>query len=189
MLNDLKNTIIRSQRTQRNWDLSQSIKDEDLELFKIAVSNCPTKQNRIWYNVVFVKDRNVIEKIYNTTDGFTYTEKDTTTNSQTLANLLVVFCIDKDVRDKVNKDDTNNSKISIGIASGYLNLVAHILNYKTGYCACFDNKEVNKILDIENSELILGIGHPDYSKERREHHKVKDFLYPTFDKDIKVKII
>ena len=38
MLNDLKNTIIRSQRTQRNWDLSQSIKDEDLELFKIVDS-------------------------------------------------------------------------------------------------------------------------------------------------------
>ena len=67
MINDLKNIIIRSQRTQRNWDLSQSIKNQDLELFKIAVSECPAKQNRIWYNVVFVKDRNIIEKIYNTT--------------------------------------------------------------------------------------------------------------------------
>ena len=189
MINDLKNIIIRSQRTQRNWDLSQSIENQDLELFKIAVSECPAKQNRIWYNVVFVKDRNIIEKIYNTTDGFTYTENDTTTNSQTLANLLAVFCIDKDKRDKVSKSDTNNSKISIGIASGYLNLVAHLLNYKTGYCACFDNKEVNKILDVDNSELILGIGYPDYSKDRREHQKVKDFLYPTFDKDIKIKVI
>ena len=189
MMIDLQKTIIKSQRTQRNWDLSKSIKDEDLDLFKVAVSQCPTKQNRIWYNIVFVKDRNVIEKIYNTTDGFTYTEKDTTTNSQTLANLLVVFCIDKDVRDKVTKSDTNNSKISIGIASGYLNLVAHLLNYKTGYCACFNNKEVNKLLDVENSELILGIGHPDDSKDRREHHKAKDFLYPTFEKDIKIKVI
>ena len=188
-MTDLEKTIIRSQRTQRNWDLSKSIKDEDLDLFKVAVTQCPAKQNRIWYNVVFVKDRNIIEKIYNTTDGFTYTINDTTTNSQTLANLLAVFCIDKDKRDKVNKNDTDNSKISIGIASGYLNLVAHSLNYKTGYCACFDNKEVNKILDVKNSELILGIGYPDYSKDRREHQKVKDFLYPTFDKDIKIKVI
>ena len=189
MLNDLKNIIIKSQRTQRNWDLSQSVKDEDLELFKIAVSECPSKQNRIWYNVVFVKDRNVIEKIYNTTDGFTYRKNYSTTNSQTLANLLAVFCVDEDKRDKVNESDTNDSMMSIGIASGYLNLVAHLLNYKTGYCACFDNKEVNKILDVKNSELILGIGYPDYSKDRREHHKVKNFLYSTFDKDIEIKII
>ena len=189
MINDLKNTIIRSQRTQRNWDLSKSIKDEDLNLFKIAVSQCPTKQNRIWYKVVFVKDRNIIEKIYDTTDGFTYTENDTITNSQTLANLLAVFCIDEDKRRKITKSNTDNSKISIGVASGYLNLVAHLLNYKTGYCACFDKKEVDKILDVEKSELILGIGYPDYTKDRREHHKVKDFLYPTFNKDVEIKVI
>ena len=48
MITDLEKTIIRSQRTQRNWDLSQSIENQDLELFKIAVSECPAKQNRIW---------------------------------------------------------------------------------------------------------------------------------------------
>ena len=48
---------------------------------------------------------------------------------------------------------------------------------------------MKKILDVENSELILGIGYPDYSKDRREHQKVKDFLNPTFDKNIKIKVI
>ena len=31
-----------------------------------------------------------------------------------------------------------DADMSIGIASGYLNLISTMLNYKTGYCACFD---------------------------------------------------
>ena len=62
-LDKLKNIIEQSQRTQRNWDLNKSVKEEDIELFKTAVSHCPTKQNRVWYNVVIIKDRNIIEKI------------------------------------------------------------------------------------------------------------------------------
>ena len=66
MIENLKQIIEQSQRTQRNWDLNKSIKDEDIELFKTAVSHCPSKQNRVWYNVVIVKDRNIIEKIHKT---------------------------------------------------------------------------------------------------------------------------
>ena len=63
-----KDIIEQSQRCQRNWDLTKSIKDEDMELFKTAVSQCPSKQQRIWYNVVFVTNRKIIEDIYSKTD-------------------------------------------------------------------------------------------------------------------------
>ena len=183
---NLKDVITKSQRTQRNWDLTKTINKEDLDLFKIAVSQCPTKQNRNWYNVVFISDRNKIEQIYNTTDGFTYEKGKTTTNSQTLANLLVVFCADIDSRDKINSDTTDNS-ISIGIAAAYLNLTAHMLNYKTGFCACFKNGEVDKIINDTNSMLILGIGHADEKKDRKEHHLNKGFLYPSFNKNVNIR--
>ena len=117
MIENLKQIIEQSQRTQRNWDLNKSIKDEDIELFKTAVSHCPSKQNRVWYNVVIVKDRNIIEKIHKTTDGFDYPIGSSTTNTQTLANLLVIFNADKDERERVNTDFDSYVDISIGIAS------------------------------------------------------------------------
>ena len=39
MIENLKQIIEQSQRTQRNWDLNKSVKDEDIELFK----NCLKK--------------------------------------------------------------------------------------------------------------------------------------------------
>ena len=73
-------------------------------MFKTAVSQCPSKQQRIWYNVVFIKNRKIIEDIYNCTAFFDYPfedypdkdGKEGKTNSQVLANLLVVFNSDYD---------------------------------------------------------------------------------------------
>ena len=109
-----KDIIEQSQRCQRNWDLTKSIKDKDMELFKTAVSQCPSKQQRIWYNVVFIKNRKIIEDIYNCTAFFDYPfedypdkdGKEGKTNSQTLANLLVVFNSDYDLR-PLTKSDIN----------------------------------------------------------------------------------
>ena len=188
-LDKLKNIIEQSQRTQRNWDLNKSVKEEDIELFKTAVSHCPTKQNRVWYNVVMIKDRNIIEKIHDTTDGFDYPVGTSTTNTQTLANLLVVFNADKDNRERVNTDYNSYVDTSIGIASAYLNLTAHLLGYKTGYCNCFNSIEVDELLGTINSKLIIGIGHSDDNRNRQEHHLNSDYIYPSFDKNIEIKII
>ena len=189
MIENLKQIIEQSQRTQRNWDLNKPIKDEDIELFKTAVSHCPTKQNRVWYNVVIIKDRNIIEKIHETTDGFDYPIGSSTTNTQTLANLLVVFNADKDKRERVNTDFSSYVDTSIGIASAYLNLTAHLLGYKTGYCNCFSSKKVDEILGTKKSKLIVGIGHSDNNRNRQEHHLNPDYIYPSFDKSIEIKII
>tara|TARA_B100001113_G_scaffold280332_1_gene235065 strand:- start:2715 stop:3302 length:588 start_codon:yes stop_codon:yes gene_type:complete len=191
-----KDIIEQSQRCQRNWDLTKSVKDEDIELFKTAVSQCPSKQNRIWYNVVFVKDRKIIEKIHDTTDRFDYPDGIEKTNSQTLANLLVIFNADKDERVKTTRDelleDFDESYFvgsSIGIASGYLNLTAHLLGYKTGFCGGFRFEKVDKILNTKNSKLIMGIGYPDDKRDRREHHLDFNYIYPSYNKDIKIKVI
>ena len=198
-----KDIIEQSQRCQRNWDLTKSIKDEDMDLFKTAVSQCPSKQQRIWYNVVFIKNRKIIEDIYNNTARFNYPYKDWPdkngnygkTNSQTLANLLVVFNSEYELAK--NEDDETWSDFdmsfhfgeSIGIAAGYLNLTAHMLGYKTGFCGGFDYKEVDKILGSKNSRLLIGIGYPDKTKDRKEHHLDPSYIFPSYDKEIKIRVI
>ena len=201
---DLKNVIKLSQRCQRNWDLTKSVKDEDIDLFKTAVSQCPSKQSRIWYNVVFVKNRSIINNIYNTTDKFDYPEgvypdewgAEGKTNPQTLANLLVIFNSDHDLRPLNTLDEFQvewNLPFfvgnAIGIASGYLNLTAHLLGYKTGFCAGFDKDAVDKILGTKKSKLIVGIGYPDKTRDRKEHHLDFNYIFPSYSKDIKIKEI
>ena len=42
---DIKKAVIRSQHCQRNFDLTKSIPENDLELLIHAATNCPSKQN------------------------------------------------------------------------------------------------------------------------------------------------
>ena len=90
----IEKAVIRSQHCQRNWDLSKQIPQEDLDLIEHAVTNCPSKQNVAYYKVHMITDRQLIENIHSHTKGFTTFKKgvvDAETNSQTLANLLIVF--------------------------------------------------------------------------------------------------
>ncbi len=209
---DIKKTIIRSQHCQRNWDLEQTIPDEDLELFVHAVKNCPSKQNVAFYKVHFVTNRSIIENIHKHTAGFKRPEDGVEeTNSQTLANLLVVFesvdpatktnpneyANDELYNIENNKDITASKNVlkrdenmAIGIAAGYLNLLASMLGYGTGCCACFDDTEVSKIVKNENPiALMMGIGFKDSTKNRREHHQT-GFMFPSkIKQDIEVDVI
>jgi nitroreductase len=192
---DIKKAIIRSQHCQRNWDLSKSIPDEDIEMIKTAVTNCPSKQNVAYYKVIFVTDRDKIERIYETTNGFitNFRSNDTVTNSQVLANLLVVFA-ESDVEPKENifgdvfvpskdlekpEDLLKDKHMAVGIGAGYANITASMLGYSTGCCACFDPAQVAEILDIDTHvHLLMGIGFKDETRPRREHH-AEDFVFPT----------
>ena len=78
---------------------------------------------------------------------------------------------------------------SIGIASAYLNLTAHMLGYKTGFCQCFDDTKIAKIINKPRTNLILGIGFPNEGVDRKVHHINNEFIYPTFDKRVKVDTI
>lgn len=200
----IKKSIHKSQHCQRNWDLNRQISEEDLQVLETAVTACPSKQNIVFYKPYFIQDRNVIEQIHATTNGFTvnYETGENQTNSQTLANLLVVLVEDttwfdaktRNVEMK-NSQQTNvedksmqkNKLLSVGVAAGYLNLTATMLGFSTGCCTCFNGDEIQKILGIDDSVMLLmGIGYPDDGKNRREHHSDQNFMFPTFSKKMNV---
>ena len=120
----LERTIAKSQQCNRNWDLSKQIPAEDIKTMEQSVTQCSSKQNRVFYKVIHITDREKIEAIHAATDGFTYGRSCangcecnagvcelgydetkqaevfenylTTTNSQVLANSLFVFAKDRD---------------------------------------------------------------------------------------------
>ena len=212
----IKSAILKSQHCNRNFDLTQNLPEEDIDLFKIAISQCPSKQNICFYGVHFILNREIIEKIYKNTKGFGIDPKNYQTNSQTLANLLVVFeeaeIVNGDkfhkhrneqtkalAKNALNKEDAQTLKRdrdqTVGIAAGYLNLTASLLGYVTGYvtgcCACFDSHNIKSILGTDKQPLLLmGIGFKDLSRNRREHHLNKNFIFPSFKKQtIPINII
>jgi nitroreductase len=198
----LKQAIDSSQHCQRNWDLTKKIDPAHIDIFIHAVTQCPSKQNHSYYSVKFITNRDIIEKIHN----HTYSDKNTNcisglgrTNPQVLANLLVLFeghpeeyflnklksspigeqYLEKDGHVKFNRLVLSSSFTSIGIASGYLNLIANQLGYKTGFCECFDPKEVATLLGTNNMpRLMLGIGYPDEEKPSYSYHQIDNYRIP-----------
>lgn len=179
--NNLKKSIVKSQHVQRNWDLSKEMPAEDIDLLVHAATNCPSKQNFRFYKLHFITNRETIEKAHGLTVGVTTTDGEKTTNSQTLANLLIVFEDverSRDYKIKWLKNDNSHPRIwsrdqdmAIGVAAGYLNVVASMLGYGTGCCACFDGNHVSEQLGYEKEVLLMmGIGYGDENKNRRLHH-------------------
>ena len=56
---ELEKAVIRSQHTQRNWNLSKNIPKDDVDVMLHAVTNCPSKQNIAFYKVHFIQARDV----------------------------------------------------------------------------------------------------------------------------------
>lgn len=208
---DIKNTILQSQHCQRNWDLLKQIPQEDLDLIITAATQCPSKQNVAYYNIHAITNRDIIETIHDNTDGFTIQQNPykSTTNTQVLANLLIVVeTIDINVtnrQDALRNDQTialadgtisataeitleRDKNIAIGIATGYINLTAAMLGYYTGYCACFSRDKVKEILNLKNEAvLLLGIGFKDETLDRKIQHTNHNYVYPAKQKqEIKV---
>lgn len=208
--NFIEKTIIKSQYCQRNWNLDESIPEKDINTLRISVTQCPSKQNRVFYRVHFITNREIIEKIYNFTDGFmiNFQTRETKKNPQTLANLLVAFSDDmsveegcrtaeeadaaKTLNEKVAKaadpHRARDADIALGIASGYLTFTANLLGYSTGCCQCFNRKEVGELIGTENTVLLVGVGYPG-NINRRIDHKDHNFIFPTFKKNIKVDYV
>lgn len=96
--------VLRSQRCQRNWDLSKQIPQEDIDVIAAAVTQCPSKQNLTFYKPLFVTNREKIEQIHAASMLAGTINKDSKeyvmrTQSQLLANLLVVLVEDHDPAD------------------------------------------------------------------------------------------
>ena len=109
----LTKAIDRSQHCQRNFDLSKSIPEADMKKMVHAVTQCPSKQNVALYEAHFITNRDVIEEMHNTTQGFDYPDENGgvayQTNSQVLANLVIVFT-KLPINEKLfeNEDDLEN---------------------------------------------------------------------------------
>lgn len=196
--NMLLKAIHKSQHVQRNWDLSKSIPEEDLAIIEQACLGAPSKQNVTFFKPYFITDRDVIEKIHRNTLGF-YIEDGkkggkapkgnrVTTNPQTLANLLIVFTKDFDAEAaKANTDQWENTDVmetdmhqAVGVAAGYVNMTAALLGYSTGCCSCCNKDEIQRILGIDEKPLLLmGVGYPDTTKPRRQHHLKEELIFPT----------
>ena len=99
-----------------------------------------------------------------------------------MANILLAFTKDQpNLRREQSEVDlgddaptyTQDREQALGIAVGYVNLVSSMLGYETGCCKCFDGEEVSKLIGKEYGEplLLMGIGYPDPTRNRLEHHK------------------
>ena len=199
--NEISKAIVKSQHTQRNFDLTKKIPTEDMKVLMNAVTECPSKQNIAYYKVHFIEDRDLIEDIHSHTRGFVTNKHESgyETNTQVLANLLVIFerhlPNDRLSDDSVKRNDqtryfqehgqwedeellTKDIHTSLGIAAGYLNLTASLLGYRTGCCQCFDSDKVKEVALLEDTPLLLmGVGYNQEGVNRRKHHIRDDFLF------------
>tara|TARA_R110000851_G_scaffold56741_3_gene132425 strand:+ start:7825 stop:8478 length:654 start_codon:yes stop_codon:yes gene_type:complete len=204
---DIRDAIIKSQHCQRNWDLSKEISQDDMDLLVTAATQCPSKQNVAFYKAHFITDRALIEDIHDTTRGFTTNEHPSgaETNTQTLANLVIMFemldledtIVDDDVSRNIHTRDfvkngwtedsmrqlTRDAYTAVGVAAGYLNVTATLLGFSTGCCQCYDAEKLRQITCIKGKPLLLmGIGFKQEGVNRRKHQLRDDFMFSTKQK-------
>jgi len=110
----IKNAVDIAQRTQRNYDLSKTIPNNDLDTLIHAATNAPSKQNETHFSLHVYTDKDIIREIYNATKKFTFghtkhksdilnpnlgenwmLENRSVHNSQILANAVFVYVDDE----------------------------------------------------------------------------------------------
>lgn len=199
----LARAVIDSQACQRNWDLTRAVEEKDLDTLITAATQCPSKQNIAFYRLHVLTDRAVIEQVYLQTTGFVMRRSpqlQLTTNSQALASVVFVFEEYMDFTQQQDADRNQQTRalqtgrseehaaasaqigqdqlLSVGVASGYLALTAGVLGYSTGFCSCFDAKNIQQALGLDSRCLLLvGVGRPDDDKNTRQHHRTH-YQYP-----------
>lgn len=176
----LKDTIIKGQKCQRNWDLTKQMPQEDIDLIIEAATQCPSKQNLDFYSVMVIQNQEIQQEIYkNTLD-----RPDGRSNPQVLANLLLLFLpkIPTEPRNAevlVQWAGVNDKYIdrmvdidrdqAVGIAAGFVNVISQSLGYSTGCNKCFNTQAVMDILGIDAPPiLMMGVGYKDLGRPRRQ---------------------
>lgn len=197
MHDQIKAAVDSTQRAQRNYDLSKTILEQDLETLIYAAVNSPSKQNETHYSLNVYTDQTIIRKIYDTTEKFTlgiqealdddkgeewlYKNK-SVKNSQIYANVLFVYVEDEGkargaTHLKAKHGDNYSKEIlkeqqdySIGISIGELILTAGLLGYRTGLCSAFNVTEVQGIINTNNKpKMLVGVGYDNAGTDRRLH--------------------
>ena len=115
MNNKIKQAVAVTNRAQRNYDLTKSIPQEDLDTLIYAAVNSPSKQNETHYSLHVYTDQTIIKEIYSHTKKFTmirdkqdqdesfkveddvFIQNDdkSVTNSQIYANALFVYVVEQ----------------------------------------------------------------------------------------------
>jgi hypothetical protein len=172
-----------------------------MNLLEQAVTECPSKQNVAFYRAHFITDRVLINALHELTrHNSRSAELQTETNSQIMANLVVVLERNDFVANlegdiyrseeteaiRAGTDTVENealkrdAEMAVGIAAGYLNLTAAMMGYSTGCCACFDGQGIKDLLKLDQEPMLLmGIGHKDPTRNRRSHHLIPEFIFST----------
>ena len=182
LVKQLKEAIPTTYHPQYNWDLSKDIAEDDLELFKQAMTNCPAGQdNNTYFKVIFIKNRDVIQKIYD--ELWVDSIGEDATQTQILANLLVVFenWDNDNILHRWNEQKYEVDRATaVGMSVGYLELLCALLGYKTGQLNCADEEvrlEIKKSIGLDDVPLLMmGIG---YGNENVSPHR------SHFDRKIK----
>lgn len=194
----LKAAIDTAQRAQRNYNLSKFVPNEDLETLIYAAVNSPSKQNETHYSLYVYTDPSIIRKIYDTTQKFTLSIKESiekengedwlyknrsVKNSQILSNVLFVYVDDEgpargathlaaqhNVSDEQKSTLIEQKNYSIGISIGELILSANLLGYKTGLCSAFSASDIKDIIGTDKTpKMLVGIGYNNPDIDRRLH--------------------
>ena len=55
--------------------------------------------------------------------------------------------------ESAKKDLSNDAQIAVGIAAGYVNVIASMLGYATGCCSCFNDEEIKEYKDLLDQGL------------------------------------
>ena len=202
---DIQKAIVKSQHCQRNWDLSKKIPEEHLDILKTSITQSPSLQNVALYKVHWIQDRDTIEEVHECTHGAPYRktpkgvlvdpnpkeddhmyDMGDTTQSQVLANLVVVFeeyyNVESYFKEKriESKPKEFDKHVAVGIASGYLNLTANLLGYETGCCISIKHDQLKHTLGMTGTPLlVMGVGFKQSGVNRRMHHVDAEIKYPT----------
>ena len=113
MHDKIKNAIEVTQRAQRNYNLTKTIPQKDIDTLIHAASNGPSKQNETHFNLRVYTDPTIIKKIHEATKMYTmfsddnvdevfndrdgqyhYKDEYSVTNSQIYANAVFIWCDD-----------------------------------------------------------------------------------------------
>ena len=154
---------------QRNWDEQFIIPEEHIKYILDVCTTVPTKQNINVYSLVVITNRQVMSSIFKKA-AYDHSPKSRTymRNSQVNANALFIW-----TEGTEKAEDQSDIDIAIGISSGAAALAAAELGYKTGFCKCYMNTVLQKILAKNkvkrhnNSYLMLGIGKPNEKFDKR----------------------
>jgi nitroreductase len=161
---DIKTAVDISNRAQRNYDLTKSIPQEDLDTLIYAAANSPSKQNELHYSLNVSTDSDINYQIYEQTKKFTlynpdnslvgtidktgnYNQDNTNsvTNSQILANAIFVY------HDAHPQKENNSHQINLDHALARSN--PDNTNINKNY-----NQQRNYSVGISVGELILTAG-------------------------------